>query len=67
MIEDGPLEEASVKDGDDDEISLNVSLHEQVSRLRAIVDDLNRRIQNSHYIIESEKKVRKSRYCISHF
>ena len=59
MIEDGSHfpEEASVIENEQDPTNLNFRLKEQVQRLQAVVEDLNRRIQNSFYIIESEKKV----------
>jgi hypothetical protein len=59
MIEDGSHlpEEASVIENEQDPINLNLRLKEQVQRLQAVIEDLNRRIQNSFYIIESEKKV----------
>ena len=59
MIEDGSHfpEEESVVENEQDPIHLNLRLKEKVQRLQAVVEDLNRRIQNSNYIIESEKKV----------
>ena len=59
MIEDGSHfpEETSVIENDQNPITSNLRLKEQVQRLQAVVEDLNRRIQNTFYIIESEKKV----------
>ena len=59
MIEDGSHfpEEVSVVESEQDPIFSNLRLKEKVQRLQAVVEDLNRRIQNSNYIIESEKKV----------
>lgn len=45
-------------EGDNEPLSeVNKRLKLQVEQLEAVVADLSRRIQNSNYIIESEKKV----------